>query len=109
MEESGSDKVCENFDKPDILAISTQYTRKFCNRIQSVANQFQRSTCYKWVWLMWFFWGERDESAFLKFDFEMGQLIFAGWKFSFFFIKYWMKIFLNFLGNLTWNLKRKFK
>lgn len=47
MEESGSDKVCENFDKPDILAISTQYTRKFCNRIQSVANQFQRSTCYK--------------------------------------------------------------
>lgn len=47
MEKSGSDKVCENFDKPDILAISTQYTRKFCNRIQSVANQFQQSTCYK--------------------------------------------------------------
>lgn len=47
MKNEDSRKECENFDKPDILAVSTQYTRKVFVRLQNVANKFQKSTCYK--------------------------------------------------------------
>lgn len=39
--------MSQNVYKPDILATSTQLTRRACIKLQTIVNEGQKSTCYK--------------------------------------------------------------